>query len=40
MQQASYVEHVLIANQDYAFVISFKQGYSFCKNSLEEDSKI
>ncbi len=40
MQQASYVEHVLIANQDFAFVIFFKQGYNFCKNSQEEDSKI
>jgi len=40
MKQASYVEHVLIANQDFEFGIFFKQGYNFCKNSLEEDSKI
>jgi len=40
MKQASYVEYVLIANQDYAFAISYKQGQNFCKNSLEENSKI
>ena len=40
MKQASYVEYVLIANQDYAFAISYKQGQNFCKNSQEENSKI
>ena len=40
MKQASYVQHVLLVQPDFAFVDSYKQAYNFCKNSLEENSKI
>ncbi len=40
MKQASYVQYVLLVQPDFAFVNSYKQGYNFCKNSLEEDCRI